>query len=64
MVAYSLVIYAATLAPLAAISAVRESSVIIAALIGTLLLGESHWRQRCGAALLVAVGIAFLATMK
>ncbi len=64
VVAYSLVIYAATLAPLAAISAVRESSVIIAALIGTLLLGESHWRQRCGAALLVAAGIAFLATMK
>lgn len=62
--AYSLVIYAATLAPLAAISAVRESSVIIAALIGTLLLGESHWRQRCGAAAVVAVGIAFLATMK
>lgn len=62
--AYSFVIYAATLAPLAAISAVRESSVIIAALIGTLLLGESHWRQRCGAAALVAIGIAFLATMK
>lgn len=62
--AYSLVIYAATLAPLAAISAVRESSVIIAALIGTLLLGESHWRQRCGAAFVVAAGIAFLATMK
>ncbi|EDP63219.1 integral membrane protein [alpha proteobacterium BAL199] len=62
--AYSFVIYAATLAPLAAISAVRESSVIIAALIGTLLLGESHWRQRCGAAAVVAVGIAFLATMK
>ncbi len=62
--AYSLVIYAATLAPLAAISAVRESSVIIAALIGTLLLGESHWRQRCGAAAVVAVGIAFLATLK
>ena len=62
--AYSLVIYAATLAPLAAISAVRESSVIIAALIGTLLLGESHWRQRCGAAAVVAVGIALLATMK
>lgn len=62
--AYSLVIYAATLAPLAAISAVRESSVIIAAMIGTLLLGESHWRQRCGAAAMVAVGIAFLATMK
>lgn len=62
--AYSLVIYAATLAPLAAIAAVRESSVIIAALIGTLLLGESHWRQRCGAALVVAAGIGFLATMK
>jgi len=62
--AYSLVIYAATLAPLAAISAVRESSVIIAALIGTLMLGESYWRQRCGAAAVVAVGIAFLATMK
>lgn len=62
--AYSLVIYAATLAPLAAISAVRESSVIIAAMIGTLLLGESHWRQRCGAAAMVAVGIAVLAAAK
>lgn len=62
--AYSLVIYAATLAPLAAISAVRESSVIIAAMIGTLLLGESHWRQRCSAAAVVALGITFLAAMK
>ena len=62
--AYSMVIYAATLAPLAAISAVRESSVIIAALIGTLLLGERHWPQRVGAAALVAIGIGFLATMK
>jgi len=59
--AYGLVLYAKTLAPLGAVSAVRESSVIVAALIGTLLLGERHWRRRIGAAAIVAAGIIVIA---
>lgn len=59
--AYGLVIYAKTLAPLGAISAVRESSVIIAALIGVLLLGERPWRLRIAAAAIVVCGILLLA---
>ncbi len=59
--AYGLVLYAKTIAPLGAVSAVRESSVIVAALIGTLLLGEHHWRWRIGAAAIVAAGIIVIA---
>ena len=59
--AYALVLYAKTIAPLGAVSAVRESSVIVAALIGVLLLGEPHWRQRIGAAIIVGIGILVLA---
>ncbi|VAW17353.1 Integral membrane protein [hydrothermal vent metagenome] len=59
--AYGLVLYAKTIAPLGAVSAVRESSVIVAALIGTLLLGEHHWRRRIGAAAIVGIGILIIA---
>jgi len=59
--AYGLVLYAKTIAPLGAVSAVRESSVIVAALIGALLLGERHWRWRIGAAAIVAAGIIVIA---
>ncbi len=61
--AYGLVIYAKTLAPLGAISAVRESSVIIAALIGVIWLGERPWRLRVIAAIIVAGGILTLALL-
>ncbi len=62
--AYGIVLYANTLAPLGAVSAVRESSVIIAALIGTLLLGETPRLPRLGSAVLVCVGIVMLATTR
>jgi uncharacterized membrane protein len=62
--AYGIVLYANTLAPLGAVSAVRESSVIIAALIGTLLLGETPRLPRLGSAALVCVGIVMLATTR
>ncbi len=62
--AYGIVLYANTLAPLGAVSAVRESSVIIAALIGTLLLGETPRLPRLGSAALVCVGIVMLATLR
>ncbi|MVA98088.1 EamA family transporter [Nitratireductor sp. CAU 1489] len=60
--AYGLVLYAKTIAPIAAVSAVRESSVIIAALIGVLVFGERPWQGRVLAALLVAAGVVVLAT--
>ncbi len=61
--AYGLVIYAKNLAPLGAISAVRESSVIIAALIGVIWFGERPWRLRVLSALIVATGILILAIL-
>ncbi|MFV2093379.1 MAG: EamA family transporter [Hyphomicrobiales bacterium] len=61
VLAYALVLYTKTIAPIGAVSAVRESSVIVAALIGTMLLGEHHWRQRVGAAAIVGIGIIIIA---
>lgn len=58
--AYGLVIYAKTLAPLGSISAVRESSVIIAALIGVIWLGERPWKLRVLSAAIVTTGILML----
>ncbi|MEW6671636.1 MAG: EamA family transporter [Thermodesulfobacteriota bacterium] len=58
--AYALVIFAVAFAPMAAVSALRESSVIIAAIIATLVLGERPWRQRVAAALMVAGGVILI----
>lgn len=60
--AYAFVIYAVMYAPMAAVSAVRETSVIMAALIGTLILGERPWQQRVLAAAVVAGGVALITT--
>jgi drug/metabolite transporter (DMT)-like permease len=57
------VLYAKTIAPIGAVSAVRESSVVIAALIGVLLLGERPWQMRLLAALIVAAGVVALASV-
>ena len=62
VLAYGLVLFAKTIAPLAAVSAVRESSVIIAALIGVVLFRERPWGRRVLAALVVAAGVILLAT--
>ncbi len=59
--AYGLAIYAKSIAPLGAVSAVRESSVIIAALIGVIWFGERPWKPRVVAALIVAGGVIVLA---
>ena len=58
--AYGIVIYAVAYAPIAAISALRETSVIMAALMGTLVLGERPWEQRVAAAVLVAGGVSLI----
>jgi drug/metabolite transporter (DMT)-like permease len=55
--AYGLVIYAMSIGAMALVSSLRETSVIFAALIGTLLLKEPFGRQRIIAACLVAVGV-------
>lgn len=61
LLAYGLVLYVKTIAPLGAVSAVRESSVIIAALIGVLVFGERPVGKRLLAAAIVAGGVIALA---
>lgn len=60
--AYGLAIYAKNLTTLGTVSALRESSVIIAALIGVVWFGERPWKPRIFAAAVVAVGVVLLAT--
>jgi len=58
--AYGLVIYANTLAPLGMVSALRESSVIIAALFGVVIFRERPWISRLAAAVIVGAGVLVL----
>jgi len=58
--AYGLVIYAMGLGSMAMVSSLRETSVIFAALIGTLIFKEAFGRQRIIAALLVCAGIMLI----
>ena len=60
MTAYGLVLYAKNFAPLGAVSALRETSVIFATLIGYFLLKEGNWKRRLGAAVIMACGIALI----
>ncbi|GGB91567.1 hypothetical protein GCM10011363_05200 [Marivita lacus] len=59
--AYALALFAKTLAPIGIVSAVRETSVIFAALIGVYWLGEGPARRRLVAASVVALGVMLLA---
>ena len=59
-IGYGLVMWAMTTNPIALVSALRETSVIIAALIGTKILGEPFGRPRIAAAMGVAFGIVLL----
>lgn len=61
VVAYSLVLWAQTKAPLAEVAALRETSVIAAAIIGAVFLRESFGARRFAAAVLVAAGIVLIA---
>jgi drug/metabolite transporter (DMT)-like permease len=60
MVAYGAVLWAQRKAPLAEVAALRETSVISAAVIGTLLFKERFGRRRVAAAVLVATGIVLI----
>ena len=59
--AYGLAIWALTLGAMAHVSAIRETSVIIAALIGSRLLREPFGRQRVLAATVVICGVMLIA---
>jgi drug/metabolite transporter (DMT)-like permease len=59
-VAYGLAIYAKSIASLGAVSAIRESSVIIAALIGVIWFRERPWKVRVLSACVVALGVIIL----
>lgn len=62
--AYGLVLLAKIEAPLGIVSALRETSVIFAALIGVLWFSEGPRRERIGAAIVVAAGIAIIAGVR
>ena len=64
IIAYALVLWAMTLAPLGIVSALRETSVVFAALIGWLFLGERLSWRRLGACCLIAAGIGALAVFR
>ena len=59
--AYGLVLAALELAPAAAVSAVRETSVVFAVAIAALFLGERVSAARAAGAVVVAAGVALVA---
>lgn len=58
--AYGTVIWAMSITAMGAVSTLRETSVIFAAIIGAVVLGERFGRQRIAAAVLVACGVIVL----
>ena len=59
-VGYGIAIYALVLGPMAHIAALRETSVLFGALIGTLLLGEPFGRRRVAAAFVIVSGLVLM----
>lgn len=60
LAAYAIVIWAASVSPMGPVSALRESSVVVAAVLGWLFLGERLGPWRLAACLVVASGAACL----
>jgi drug/metabolite transporter (DMT)-like permease len=60
VLAYGLVLWAQTRGALAPIAALRETSVIFGAVIGTLVFREPFGRWRIGATVLVAGGVVLI----
>jgi drug/metabolite transporter (DMT)-like permease len=59
-IAYGIALWAMTRAPVAAVAALRETSVIFAALIGAWLLKEGHVVRRLASAMVVVAGVVAL----
>jgi drug/metabolite transporter (DMT)-like permease len=60
MAAYALVLIALTTAPAASVSAVRESSVVIAAILGAVVLKEKSGWERVVGSVVVLVGVVLV----
>jgi len=60
VLAYGIVLWAQTKAPLAEVAAIRETSVVFAALIGLAVLGEDFGKRRVAAAIVIATGIVLI----
>ena len=58
--AYWIAIWAMTVAPIALVAALRETSVLFAALIGVVVLREPLTRWRIAAASLILCGLVFI----
>lgn len=59
-VSYGLVLWAMTFAPIAGVSAFRETSVVFASLLGIVFFGETAGPRRIAGALIVALGAVVL----
>lgn len=59
-VSYGLVLWAMTIAPIAGVSAFRETSVVFAALMGMIFFGEAAGKRRIAGAVIVALGAVVL----
>jgi drug/metabolite transporter (DMT)-like permease len=60
LVAYWIVIWAFTVAPIPIVAALRETSILFAALIGMSILGERMTKIRAGAIVMVLIGLALM----
>ncbi len=60
VLAYGIAVWAMTRAPIALVAALRETSVVVAAILGALVLGEPFGRHRVIASIGVALGIGLL----
>jgi drug/metabolite transporter (DMT)-like permease len=57
---YGIAIYALVLGPMAHVAALRETSVLFGALMGTLLLGEPFGIRRVAAAAVIVIGLVLM----
>ncbi|WP_458789847.1 EamA family transporter [Yoonia sp. MH D7] len=55
--AYAIAVWAMTVAPIALVAALRETSILFAVLLGWLVFGERMDRQKMGAAALIVAGV-------
>ena len=60
LIAYGMVLWAMTQAPIPLVSALRETSIVIAALIGTFYFKEPSGKRRIIASIVVFLSVALL----
>jgi drug/metabolite transporter (DMT)-like permease len=56
LLAYGIVIFAMTIAPMGSVSALRETSVLFAVLLGRIIFGEKLTARRIVSVLVIAAG--------